>query len=154
PLSTRKVGFRIAGIPPRDAKEVKLTLRLVGQRAAAPAVIALRVREPGQTVKRTFISGIDGSVQYYAVNPITRVPPKSAEERPALVLTLHGASVEAIGQADAYAAKSWAWIVAPTNRRPYGFDWEDWGRRDAMEVLGIAERTLDHDPHRVYLTGH
>ena len=22
-------------------------------------------------------------------------------------------------------------VVAPTNRRPFGFDWQDWGRLDA-----------------------
>jgi len=67
---------------------------------------------------------------------------------------LHGASVEAIGQANAYQSKSWAHIVAPTNRRPYGFDWEDWGRLDALEVLEIAQERLQTDPSRTYLTGH
>jgi len=62
--------------------------------------------------------------------------------------------VEAIGQADAYEAKSWGDIVAPTNRRPYGFDWEDWGRLDAMEVLRHAREELHSDPARLYLTGH
>jgi len=71
-----------------------------------------------------------------------------------LVLTLHGASVEAIGQADAYAGKDWCHIVAPTNRRPYGFDWEDWGRLDALEVLDLAKTDLHTDPMRTYLTGH
>lgn len=28
----------------------------------------------------------------------------------------------------------------PTNRRPYGFDWEDWGRMDALEVLEVAQK--------------
>jgi dienelactone hydrolase len=67
---------------------------------------------------------------------------------------LHGASVEATSQAGAYAPKTWAQIVCPTNRRPFGFDWEDWGRIDAMEVLRIAQATLNVDPTRVYLTGH
>ncbi|HYE79127.1 MAG TPA: prolyl oligopeptidase family serine peptidase, partial [bacterium] len=71
-----------------------------------------------------------------------------------LVLSLHGASVEAIGQADAYSPKSWAHIVCPTNRRPFGFDWEDWGRQDALEVLGAAQASLGTDPAKTYLTGH
>ena len=45
-------------------------------------------------------------------------------------------------------------VVAPTNRRPYGFDWEDWGRLDAIEVLELAQRTLETDPQQTYLTGH
>ena len=69
-------------------------------------------------------------------------------------MSLHGASVEAIGQADAYESKRWAYLVAPTNRRPYGFDWEDWGRLDALEVLDLAQARLQTDPRRTYLTGH
>ncbi len=62
--------------------------------------------------------------------------------------------MEAMGQASAYSPKSWLHLIAPTNRRPYGFDWEDFGRADAMEVLENAKMTLRHDPARVYLTGH
>jgi dienelactone hydrolase len=109
----------------------------------------LRVRTPRQSRKVTFVSEIDGSVQYFALQPAMRDVPNLG-----LVLTLHGASVEAIGQADAYAPKPDFHIVAATNRRPYGFDWEDWGRQDALEVLEIARRMLRTDPTRTYLTGH
>ncbi len=44
--------------------------------------------------------------------------------------------------------------IAPTNRRPYGFDWEDWGRQDALEVLELAQQRFHTDPQRTYLTGH
>jgi poly(3-hydroxybutyrate) depolymerase len=115
------------------------------------AKISLRVRRPTETQKRTFISDIDGSVQYYALNP---AQPSGSQDAPALFLSLHGAGVEAIGQADAYESKSWADLVAPTNRRPYGFDWEDWGCLDAMEVLDLAQKQLRVDPRRTYLTGH
>lgn len=152
PLSTRKVAFRIEGMASADTKDCPVALSLIGGKPFVGLKVTVRVREPGQTYKRTFVSSIDGSVQYYAVNPPRRPLPKG--ERAALVLSLHGASVEAIGQADAYASKSWATIVAPTNRRPYGFDWEDWGRRDAIEVLDLAQRELNTDPRRVYLTGH
>jgi dienelactone hydrolase len=151
PLSTRKVAFRIEGAPVADAKDVKVSLR-IGGAPPSPAEVSLRIREPGQTYKRTFVSEIDGSVQYFGVNPPRRPLPKG--EKAALVLTLHGASVEAIGQADAYASKPWAYLVAPTNRRPYGFDWEDWGREDALGVLNLAQRELGTDPRRTYLTGH
>src|SRR5205823_5150441 len=93
------------------------------------ATLNLPVRKPDQSYKRTFVSDIDGSVQYYAVQPAR--PDKKDTAPPALFLTLHGASVEGIGQANAYGGKTWGHIVAPTNRRPYGFDWEDWGRLDA-----------------------
>jgi hypothetical protein len=163
PLSVRKAGFRFKGTPPRSGESCSLGLRLErAPRGTAPtecldtAAIGLRVRRPGQAYKRTFRSDIDGSVQYFAV-----VPPLSEETvsgqdrpRPGLVLTLHGAAVEAIGQAEAYRPKPGLYLVAPTNRRPYGFDWEDWGRRDAIEVLELAHRLFATDPRRTYLTGH
>ncbi|MEW6251380.1 MAG: prolyl oligopeptidase family serine peptidase [Planctomycetota bacterium] len=162
-LGLRKVPFQIA--PPRSAgpgtQAVELTLRAASPRGTGAvfdrATLELRVLAPSACHKRTFISDIDGSVQYFAVQPAIPPEPASAPasgQRLALILTLHGAGVEATGQAAAYAPKTWANIVAPTNRRPFGFDWEDWGRLDALEVLAEAERIFDPDPQRVYLTGH
>jgi len=109
--------------------------------------IAVRSREDARRV--TFRSDIDGSVQYYAVRA-----PERIGNGIGIVLTLHGAGVQALGQAKCYANKPDVWIVAPTNRRPYGFDWQDWGRLDAYEVLRHAATTTGADPRRVYLTGH
>lgn len=145
PQTFRKVNVRIP--LPKDRKpgdlEIKFTLK------DATFTSKLRVRKLTEVYRRTFVSNIDGSVQYYAVNPSQN--PKKTD---ALVLTVHGASVEAQGQAEAYGSKDWATIVAATNRRPYGFDWEDVGRLDALEVLNEAKRTIPHDPQRVHLTGH
>ncbi len=151
PMTVRKVP--VSFTPPADvaAGEVEYTVTLgsEGDRAVRDEVrVKLRARGAGQTRKVTFISGIDGSVQYYAVNPATGQGPAG------LVLSLHGASVEATSQADAYRAKPDLNIVCPTNRRPFGFDWEDWGRLDALEVLAHATESLKPDPARVYLTGH
>src|SRR5690606_28501771 len=98
----------------------------------------------------TFISEIDGSVQYYAVAPQSA----SSAEPPALFLSVHGAEVQAIGQARAYKPKDWGVLVAPTNRRPRGFNWEEWGMLDALEVLEIAKQKFKPDPKKIYLTGH
>ena len=57
-----------------------------------------------------------------------------------------------MGMAGSYAPKTWGTVVAPTNRRPYGFDWEDWGRHDAMEVLALAQAKFETDPRQTYLT--
>lgn len=149
-LGMRKV--RVDLPRPGGDLQTKATYKLVlacPESNSAPLEVDLRVRNPADTRKITFISAIDESVQYYALRPASRAGAGSA-----LVLSLHGASVEAISQADAYSSKPWCAIVAPTNRRPYGFDWEDWGRMDALEVLGLAQRTLHTDPTRVYLTGH
>jgi hypothetical protein len=160
PLSVRKVGFRLEGNAPQGPGEVALEVRL-GRRSGPTvetldsAKLALRVREPDQARKLTFRSEIDGSVQYYGLVPAREPQGKAlGATRPGLVLTLHGAAVEGIGQAEAYAPKSDLHLVAPTNRRPYGFDWEDWGRLDAIEVLDLAQRSLRTDPRRTYLTGH
>ncbi len=158
PLTARKVGFRLDLPAPTAEGKCEVQLKLVdltglkGQ-VLDTATISLRVRKPEQTRKRTFLSEIDGSVQYYAHVP-ARPRPEGEQGRPGLVLTLHGAGVEALGQADCYAPKPGLHIVAPTNRRPFGFDWEDWGRLDALEVLNRVEKELNTDPRRTYLTGH
>src|SRR5206468_4126470 len=53
-----------------------------------------------------------------------------------------------------HAPRPWAHSVAPTNRRPFGFGWEDWGRLDALEVLELAQKSLRNGQLRTYLTGH
>jgi dienelactone hydrolase len=156
PLSARKMGFQIDTPSTSKAGETSLNLVLRDHanhnRVIDSAGFKLRIREPHQTRKITFVSDIDGSVQYYAVNPASGE--FNEHDRPAMFFSLHGASVEAIGQADAYSPKKWGVIVTPTNRRPYGFDWEEWGRMDALEVLDLATARFRPDPDRVYLTGH
>ncbi len=143
--SIRKVGFQVK--PNADGKYNVVLKR--GGKTLDTLPLTLRVRGKRQSHKRTFVSKVDGSVQYYAVQPSTVDGPGQA-----LFLSLHGASVEAIGQADAYEPKSWGYIVCPTNRRPYGFNWEDIGRLDALEVLELAKKRYQTDPARTYLTGH
>ncbi|MBU0640134.1 MAG: prolyl oligopeptidase family serine peptidase [Planctomycetes bacterium] len=157
PVCARKLGFRLSGRAPQETGEREYELRLRqstdGQTQTLHTVeLKLRICQPSDKHQRTFISDIDGSVQYYAVTPAH--PTAEDPAPPALFLTLHGAGVEALGQARAYDHKTWGHIVAATNRRPFGFDWEDWGRLDAMEVLTLAEQRLGTDPRRTYLTGH
>jgi len=52
------------------------------------------------------------------------------------------------------AITDWGTLVAATNRRPRGFNWEDWGRLDALEVLDLAKNKFTPDPQHIYLTGH
>jgi predicted esterase len=161
-MSARKVRVSISPATRLDPGEIPS--HIFGQ-GIAPTDFKVRVRDPLDVRRCTFISGVDGSVQYYALRPASRVINDPATTEPAasalrqlddlaIVLSLHGASVEATGQAGAYASKTWAHIVCPTNRRPYGLNWEEWGQTDALEVLADAERTLPHDPSRIYLTGH
>jgi dienelactone hydrolase len=108
-----------------------------------------KLRKDGEPWRLTFRSTIDGSVQKYALLPASEPGPSSG-----IVLSLHGAGADCFGQARAYSPKRNLWIVAPTNRRPFGFDWQDWGRQDAYEVLGHALKLTKADPKRVYVTGH
>lgn len=156
PMTVRKVPFTIRADAQMQAGKKKVHLVLFTSRRKVMKIlderdITIRVVEGNKPQKHTFISNIDGSVQYYALTPASPDPEGRGK---ALVLSVHGASVEAINQASSYEPKVWANIVCPTNRRPYGYDWEDWGRLDALEVLGIAKKTLPVDEDRVYLTGH
>ncbi len=158
PLATRKVPFPMKGnVPFTEAGDVELTIKLFSPEFPTVALdtttFTLRIVAPNTSHKRTFISDVDGSAQYYAIRPAFRTATDNSSA-PGLVLTLHGAGVQATGQANSYAAKPWTHIVAPTNRRPFGFDWEDWGRLDAMEVLKHATNLLKPDPSKIYLTGH
>lgn len=156
-MTVRKVSIPLRCSVLTSAGEVdcKLTLSSLDN-ARSPEIVdtvaaRIRVVSPDATHKRTFLSSIDGSVQYYATVPAR---PNPDETPKSLILSLHGAGVEAIGQAGSYAAKTWCHIVCPTNRRPFGFDWEDWGRLDALEVLDIATSRFNTDPLRTCLTGH
>lgn len=128
PMSTRKLAVPTVR---RDGKYFA-KIKFVRNRAIE-VELPVTTRKTGEPYKQTFVSDIDGSVQYYAVNPC-----KDPTKATALIMSLHGASVEALGQAQAYGQKDWADIVCPTNRRPFGFDWEDVGRKDFDEVLEKA----------------
>lgn len=157
PMSLRKVGFEMA--PSRSVKGEKVPLTVSLRRRSGRESLVdqkhydLNVRKTDQTRKITFVSQIDGSVQYYAVNPLSDASAGNGS-RPAMFLSLHGAGVEAIGQANAYGSKSWGITVAPTNRRKFGFDWEEWGRMDTLEVLELAKQRFNPDSKAIYLTGH
>ena len=164
PLSVCKATFRIDGATQTPKKDVPFSVTLVPapktaeakhaqQVDAAPLASAsfkLRVVQPSHLHTRTFKSKIDGSAQSYAVRPRK----KNAKGQAALILSLHAAGTTAEKHAGYYSAKSWADIVAPTGRRTYGFDWEDWSRVDAIEALAVAQKRLKTDPRRVSLTGY
>ncbi|MCK5704305.1 MAG: prolyl oligopeptidase family serine peptidase, partial [Cyclobacteriaceae bacterium] len=152
PLNIRKVPFQIPVPDNLMENKVKSILYLKDKRGKllATDTIGLNIKSKYSHHKRTFLSKIDGSVQYYSIAPSSN----KDLENPALFFSVHGASVEAVNQANAYKKKDWGHLVAPTNRRPFGFAWEDWGRLDALEVLNHAEQLLHTDPQRTYLTGH
>ena len=152
PLSVYKIPVKIPGVDATtdvDKEKVSLVLTDKKNNSVATQDIELNVKSKTKHHKKTFISKVDGSVQYYSVAPST-----NSTDNQALFLSVHGASVEAVNQANAYKQKDWGNLIAPTNRRPFGFAWEDWGRLDALEVLEDATQIYSPDPQRIYLTGH
>ncbi|GAA3555755.1 alpha/beta hydrolase [Snuella lapsa] len=153
PMSVRKVRFSIPSVTNEDkigASKLKLELKGSNKKTLNTKEVALQIKSKHKHHKRTFVSGVDGSVQYYSVAPSS----DKTLTKGALFLSVHGASVEAVNQANAYKQKDWGNLIAPTNRRPFGFAWEDWGRLDALEVLSDAKTIYKPDPSRIYLTGH
>lgn len=151
-LTTRKVKFRIPAFREPlagDTLVAEVILKDSRGKELDRISIPLNVTQSSNYHERTFVSEMDGSVQYFSV-----APSLTKAENQALVLSVHGASVEARNQARAYKQKDWAHIVAPTNRRPFGFNWEEWGRKDAIEVLNEARKIYKTDPQTTYLTGH
>lgn len=154
PFFNLKVPFTFDVPKSLKGDSVPLHVSIVDEKGVASldsVSFALAVKQSYQLHKRTFVSAVDGSVQYYAVQPPFQSSLATAD---ALVLSVHGAGVEAMGQAAAYGQKSWATIVAPTNRRQFGFDWEATGMTDAMEALEDAKRIYKPREDRIYLTGH
>ncbi|MSR63606.1 MAG: hypothetical protein EXS08_14310 [Planctomycetes bacterium] len=155
PLGVRKV--RLA--PRFDRRfaepgELDLTLRLeqAGRETAREQHLLLPIRPPQALRVCTFTSDIDGSVQKYAALP--PIPGRDDHAPLRLLLSLHGAGVDCEGQAGSYAPKPDFWIIAPTNRRPFGFDWQDWGRLDAYEALRDAQDSFGLRQASVHLAGH
>ena len=151
-LTSRRVNFRIPvpeGLEPGET-EVLIEILSRGNNLYDSYEFGIKIKHFAVNHDRTFISNIDGSVQYYSVTPGT----SPREEGQALFLSVHGAGVQARNQAWTYDAKDWGHIIAPTNRGPFGFAWEDWGRLDALEVLNEGRELFKTSPEQTYLTGH
>jgi predicted esterase len=174
PLSVRKVKFQV----PKTAEgnEPQFKIRLIGAAAAdknAGDAKAKPIAETDITLKRvgaddvharTFHSKIDGSVQSYAVRPVTGYKPSAApganeNQKPptdaaGMIVALHGAGTSCEEFAAQFTPKAWAHVLVPQGRRPHGFDWEAWSRADVFEALADARDYYAFDPRRTYLTGH
>ena len=172
-LPAAEAWVELHSMPALTVKKVALPARFSASSAGKPGAVraakvtliardgkelhssAVDLRTVSSTDRRvvTRTSTIDGSAQYYALVPST-ADRTEKDPKPGILFSVHGASVEATSQAAAYAPKDEAHVVCPTNRRPFGFDWEDWGRIDFAEAAAHARATLVHDDRRQWLTGH
>jgi hypothetical protein len=157
PLGMLKASFRLPLPEPTvSADEVAVQLRVLGPDDNAPPLAegALRVRlvDPGERHVRTFVSRIDGSAQRYGLAPAT--PDEKGGPLPAVVVVLPPAGLSSVEGLGRVRPSDWAHVVVPEGRRPYGFDWQDWGEVDVLEALADARRRLAYDPQRTCLVGH
>ncbi|MDP7246286.1 MAG: prolyl oligopeptidase family serine peptidase [Planctomycetota bacterium] len=139
---------------PEEPEPQKLYLSLGGASNEDAQVqwLDIGMKKEGQAHLQTFRSGMDNTVQQFGL-----VPPaedSSMEGERGLVISLHGASVKPMSQANCFTPKKEWWIACPTNRSPYGFDWQDWGRLDAYEVRDLMLDRFDLPRDKVALTGH
>jgi hypothetical protein len=154
-LTVARLPFRYA--VPDNAKPGSIEVRITVQREAptggdgpsteatdtlarvplATATLVARVVPAAEPHLATHQSAIDGSVQGYAVVP-PRVADSSASGR--VVLALHDAGQTAVECAAEVGPLAGATVVAPGGRGPFGFDWEDWSARDAIEALDDFQR--------------
>ncbi|KAK5583864.1 hypothetical protein RB653_005468 [Dictyostelium firmibasis] len=107
----------------------------------------------------------DLSIQY-----ADAIPPNDVEGgvSPTPVLfALHGAGVNAKSGAwtNAFQVQNYTWILLPTNRANYGFDWEEGGIKNALMALdylcnslpGVANHLKSKyqcDPYQLQVLGH
>lgn len=138
---------------PDSVPEDRLMLHasIVWNKGNADYELPLHCSIPTKPHEATFVSAIDSSVQLYAImEPFNYDSSKTYN----LVLGLHGAGSKGLWHLGLFKAKDWAFFVGPNNRRNFGFDWQDWGRLDALEVLGTVKERYPINPDRVQLTGH
>eukprot|EP00931_Biecheleriopsis_adriatica_P048949 TRINITY_DN28299_c0_g1_i1.p1 TRINITY_DN28299_c0_g1~~TRINITY_DN28299_c0_g1_i1.p1 ORF type:complete len:947 (-),score=155.49 TRINITY_DN28299_c0_g1_i1:5-2812(-) len=114
----------------------------------------------------TFLDA-DESVQYATVRSPKGPCP---EEGCAVLFATHGASVESHpirnrAWADSYHRQDRAWVLLPTNRDKYGYDWQGPGFRDGFmalrhlsdELPGVPDgqrQEMRANPQRLLLSGH
>ncbi|HCC69693.1 MAG TPA: alpha/beta hydrolase [Bacteroidales bacterium] len=151
-FTSRRVNFMIPVPEGMEAGEEDVMIEILSEAGKIydSYVFSIKSKPFALNHDRTFISNIDGSVQYYSVTPGT----KPVKKDQALILSVHGAGVQARNQAWTYEPKDWGHIIAPTNRGPFGFAWEDWGRLDALEVLDQGKKLFETRNDLTFLTGH
>ena len=144
PLAIEKVPAWSMHLLEKAEQRYAVPLELPAETGREKVTLELALKDGTMPMRGELLSAEDDSVQEYAVRPAT-------EKETGVVLTLHGAGVDCMGQINAYSSKPEFTILAPTNRRPYGFDWQDWGRTNAYEALRTQFGKI---PSALYLTGH
>ncbi|MFO8053942.1 MAG: prolyl oligopeptidase family serine peptidase [Bacteroidales bacterium] len=133
----------------KDQDSIPLEIIVHQKHASDTFYSELSIKEQDSPYNITFLDS-DHSVQFYSAFPPKDMDPDKSY--PAIFM-LHGAGVNASGS-NGYTQKDWTYVIAPTNRRRYGFDWEKQGKVNALNSLHHAKQELGLDMDRIYLTGH
>ena len=83
----------------------------------------------------------DGSVQFASlIPPMGPCQTKPGSEPCSVLLATHGASVDAGSPfwTKAYRRQAAAWVILPTNKRGFGYDWQGAGLRNALHSVQAA----------------
>ncbi|KAG9062426.1 hypothetical protein KI688_005341 [Linnemannia hyalina] len=111
----------------------------------------------------------DGTVHYAAA-----IPPSNPESQPSssapVLVALHGAGVETAQSPfwlTEYTQRERTWIVLPTGRSPWGYDWHGASIKNVMNAIdslaahlpGVPEHLkglpgIKPDPNRLFMAGH
>ncbi|KAF8938527.1 hypothetical protein BGZ58_000719 [Dissophora ornata] len=131
-------------------------------------VINIEQRTWGEVYKYTFLD-FDGTVHYAAAIPPSDPSSQPTNSAPVLV-ALHGAGVE-VAQSpfwlSEYKQRERTWIVLPTGRSPWGYDWHGASIKNVMYAIqnladtlpGVPESLknlpgMKPDPERLFMAGH
>lgn len=108
------------------------------------ANVTINCKKWGQPYAFTFMD-VDGSVQYAATRPPINQCPSSGCP---VLFTFHGAGVYARKDAwvFAYQQQKSSWLLFPTNRRQFGFDWEGPGHTNAWMAMNALTTGLPGVP--------
>ncbi|CAO3566462.1 unnamed protein product [Mortierella alpina] len=130
--------------------------------------LVIAQRKWGEPYKYTFLDA-DGTVQYAAAIPPSHPTSNPTDSAPVLV-SLHGAGVE-VDQSpfwlSEYTQRKRTWIVLPTGRSPWGYDWHGASIKNVVSAVESLARHLHGvpkhlkrlpgmkpDPERLLMAGH
>ncbi len=155
PQTTIKIPFQISMHTPVSHKKIgeihPLSLRIERDNETLFAMqLPFRIKDIKEPHKLTYLSECDGSVQYFVLTYPKNYNP---EKQYALRVYLHGGGDIAAETMYIISPKEWAFILAPTNRRPGGWEWWDFARSNIFESMDYTIKTFPVDENRIYLTG-
>jgi len=125
--------------------------------------LTMNCTEWGEAFLFTFLD-FDGTVQYAMAAPPTS-PCGLNSEKCGLILATHGAGVEASTWLNALPLQETLWIIYPTGRRSWGYDWESSSRLNVFYGINYLSSNLpgvpsnlresyQMDATRILLIGH